>query len=409
MTDPPRPGIHVPPPSIASGGHPLPERFSAASSATVRRRRRAPHGLLFGLIAGVALIAIVATVQVTANLGYDSAAAQYADATHDVAVTKADAVEQIADLRGTTAAATSILTSEGRAITAGTDLEAALGAAVEEGETTASRAEEIAAADPPHSGAKPVVFWELFEATNRLEQQRDDAERLSQDLTAETARIADAKAAITASGVAVVSSAGEAAAGFEGAHPSARNEAVIALRTAASDAIATTAVDDGAATTYLSLQDAAAQVVATENEEMAEKAGPLRDARLEIEAFARSLAPGVLLEFDWSDVVNGAGYNGSMGGYTTWWWDDPGRANIELSNSVAEQWPAARSKALIAHEVGHAISVKCQGMYDASTQDSIEKWATAWAIGMGFTDDANGVWAYGYPPQNYIDAAAGCR
>jgi len=28
---------------------------------------------------------------------------------------------------------------------------------------------------------------------------------------------------------------------------------------------------------------------------------------------------------------------------------------------------------------------------------------------MGYTDDANGVWAYGYPPQSYIDAAAGCR
>ncbi len=53
--------------------------------------------------------------------------------------------------------------------------------------------------------------------------------------------------------------------------------------------------------------------------------------------------------------------------------------------------------------------MKCQSMYDSSTQDSIEKWATAWAISMGYTDDANGVWAYGYPPQNYIDAAAGCR
>ena len=128
-----------------------------------------------------------------------------------------------------------------------------------------------------------------------------------------------------------------------------------------------------------------------------------------MEAFARSLAPGVLLEFDWGPLVNGAGYNGSMGGYTTWWWDDPGRAVIQLSDSVAEQWPAERSRALVAHEVGHAISVKCEGMYDSSTQDSIEKWATAWAISMGFTDDANGVWAYGYPPQNYIDAAAGCR
>ena len=117
----------------------------------------------------------------------------------------------------------------------------------------------------------------------------------------------------------------------------------------------------------------------------------------------------MLIEFDWSPVVNGAGYGGSMGGLTTWWWDEPDRALIELSDSVAAQWPAERSRALVAHEVGHAISVKCEGMYDASTQDSIEKWATAWAIGMGFSDDANGVSAYGYPPQSYIDAALACR
>lgn len=179
---------------------------------------------------------------------------------------------------------------------------------------------------------------------------------------------------------------------------------MVALRTAAAAAI-----DDQAAQTFAQLESAVAQVVSTEQEEMAERAGPLRGSRLEIEAFARSIAPDVLLEFDWSPLVNGYGRNGSMGGYTTWWSDDPGRAAIELSNSVAEQWPSSRSRALLAHEVGHAISVKCRDMYDSSTQEEIERWATAWAIGMGHTDEANGVWAYGYPPQASTDAALACR
>jgi hypothetical protein len=147
----------------------------------------------------------------------------------------------------------------------------------------------------------------------------------------------------------------------------------------------------------------------SEQAELAEKAGPLQTARLEIEAFARGLAPGVLLEFDWAPIVNGFGTDGGMGGYATWWYADPGYATIELSNSVAEQWPSYRSQSLVAHEVGHAISVKCEGAYDDSTQASIEAWATAWAISMGFTDDANGTWAYGPPAQPLIDAAAGCR
>ena len=206
-----------------------------------------------------------------------------------------------------------------------------------------------------------------------------------------------------------LTSAASTAGSLESAHVSARNDSVIALRDAVEEVSASFTLDAQAVDAFASLQVASARLVESEGAELAEKAGPLLDARLEVEAFARSIAPGVLLEFDWAPIVNGFGYDGGMGGYTTWWWDEPGRAVIELSDSVAEQWPNARSQALVVHEVGHAISVKCADMYDASTQDSIEKWATAWAISMGYTDDANGVWAYGYPPQSYIDAAAGCR
>lgn len=412
-------GRHVtaasPPPVPPRGGHLLPAHFTAkvhpgaAHAPTPRPRRKPRAGLILGLAGGVLVVAALAITQLSANLGYDGAASRYAAA----ARTAAEAITVVQDdtstLRSTTEAAAQILSADNRTIALAPTVETDLTGAVAQAEATSTTAAAVLATEIPRLGTKPGWFWELFGATTLLGQHLDQVERLSSDLTAAVEEIATAGKELTESGLAALSDAGTAATAFEAAHPSARNDAVIALRNAATDAIAATTVDDATATTYLALQEAAAQVVTTEAAELAEKSGPLQGARLEIEAFARSLAPGVLLDFDWAPVVSGAGYNGSMGGYTTWWWDDPGRATIELSDSVAEQWPAERSKALVAHEVGHAISVKCQGMYDASTQDSIEKWATAWAISMGYTDDANGVWAYGYPPQNYIDAAAGCR
>lgn len=397
--------------TLRDGGHQLSVQFSAASSAPVPTppRRSTRTGLLLGLLGGAAVIAALAITQVTSNLGYDSAASQYENAAETTSSAKAQVRDEIAGLRAATDAAGRVISGGNQPIAVPDDVHARLASAVEDSTATASDADGVVATDIPAVGTKPGWFWELFGATSELDERLRDVDALADELVDASTDIEDARATVTESGLAVITTAGEAAPGFEGAHLSARTETVIALRDAAAEATAATAVDEDAATAYLALQDAAAQVIATENEELAEKAGPLLDTRLEIEAFARSLAPGVLLDFDWAPVVSGAGYNGSMGGYTTWWWGEKGRATIALSNSVAEQWPGVRSKALVAHEVGHAISVKCQSMYDSSTQDSIEKWATAWAISMGYTDDANGVWAYGYPPQNYIDAAAGCR
>ncbi len=355
------------------------------------------------------MIAALGITQLSANLGYDDTADRLDDTLRTATAVKAETDHTRDALTQATDAGHVILDVTDARIAVPEDAVSALSTAVAKGEETGAAAETLDATAFPSPGEKPVWFWELIGESAELADDENSLEDLVRDLQDASENAAEAEDAVQESGLAVLSAAAEAAAGFEAAHLSARNDAVIALRDAAADALAVKRIDAKAATTYVALQDAGAQIIATESEELAEKSGPLQGARLEIEAFARSLAPGVLLEFDWSPVVNGAGYNGSMGGYTTWWWDDPGRANIELSDSVAEQWPAERSKALVAHEVGHAISVKCQDMYDSSTQDSIEKWATAWAISMGYTDDANGVWAYGYPPQEYIDAAAGCR
>lgn len=390
------------------GIHLLPPQFGGAAHETARRRRRVPRGLIIGATAAVLVGGAFAAVQTSANLRYDDTAAAYTAAREDAQSALADLEAADAQLAATAASADALLAGNTGALMDAVPLDA-IDTAVADAGDVSTTTDEILATELAAVPTKPGWFWELFAGADDLEQAQSDAADVEDEAEAQSAAVETSDAQLSDAGVAVISSASAAAAAFETAHISARNDDVIALRNAASSTVAPTALDDDAVTRFAQLQAAAAKVVESEAAELAEKDGPLRAARLEIEAFARSLAPGVLLEFDWAPIVNGYGDQGSMGGYTTWWWDEPDRSVMLLSNSVAEQWPAARSKALVAHEVGHAISVKCEDMYDSSTQDSIEKWATAWAIGMGFTDDANGVWAYGYPPQSYIDAAYGCR
>ncbi|OAN38406.1 hypothetical protein [Microbacterium sp. H83] len=395
-------GFVDPPP----GGHTLPPVFHSASPAQRRPRRRA--GWLLGAL-GILLVAgILSALQVAANLGYDEARSDFDD-TRTSTRSAMSVVQGAADMVAGTAEVADLLLQSDSGVLVDPAARDALTAAVGDAREADEAARRLLGESIPGAGPKPSFFWELFAASEGLAERTDDLERVGRDLAAQSPELDTANASLTDAGLAVLGSAATAASSFEAAHLSAKNDAVIALRDAATDVTLASALDDQAVGALVALQDAAGQVVASEQAELAEKAGPLQSVRLEIEAFARSLAPGVLIEFDWSPVVNNAGFNGSMGGLTTWWWDEPDRAVIELSNSVAEQWPADRSKALVAHEVGHAISVKCEDMYDSTTQDSIEKWATAWAIGMGFSDDANGVWAYGYPPQSYIDAALACR
>ncbi|MGH8955905.1 MAG: hypothetical protein ACRDVF_12920 [Microbacterium sp.] len=389
-----------------AGGHALPPHFASTDGAAPNRRGRR-IGFMLGA-AGVLVAAAVGVLQVTANLGYDGARAEF-DAAAASARDSATTVQQELDTLTSVIDVADLLKTADTGVLTVPSARDALTTASTDAEEAAGPAEELLTEPLPSADSKPSAFWELFAASDQLAVDAGDLDELAADLDAATPAMTAASAEVTEAGVALLRSAADAAPAFESAHLSAKNDAVIALRDAASRVPDTMLLDATAVESLVSMQDAAGQVVATEQAELAEKAGPLQGDRLEIEAFARSLAPGVLLEFDWNQIVNNAGSNGSMGGLTTWWWDDPDRAAIELSNSVAEQWPADRSKALIAHEVGHAISVKCEDMYDSSTQDSIEKWATAWAISMGFTDDANGVWAYGYPPQSYIDAAYGCR
>ncbi|WP_314095197.1 hypothetical protein [Microbacterium foliorum] len=388
------------------GGHLLPAHL--AGPVPTARRRRPRRGVVLALLGALIVVGGLGGLQLTASLGYDDSRAQFAQALDTAEGRAAEIRRTTYELISIADAASQLVELDSGMLTDPQTKEQ-LAASVASASETTSTTGELLDEDLPDAEAKPVTFWDLFAASTALRTDAEVLERLDTELADESPALDAASSDLMESGLTFLGSAADAAAPFEAAHISAKNDDVIALRNAAASVSEVTALDEGSVSSFTALQDAAAQVVTSENAELAEKAGPLQGVRLEVEAFARSLAPGVLIEFDWSPVVNGAGYGGSMGGLTTWWWDEPDRALIELSDSVAAQWPAERSRALVAHEVGHAISVKCEGMYDASTQDSIEKWATAWAIGMGFSDDANGVSAYGYPPQSYIDAALACR
>jgi len=393
------------------GSHQLASTFGGVTTAhdAGRPPRRSGAARVIVAVLGVIVLGtICAGVQWGANVGYDEALIAFDDAVDDTASSQADLVDALATLTATTDAAAVVIDADSGALMDPAAKES-LAAAIADAEEAESEGSTSAEESLPQSGEKPYWAWELFGEIAELNADRDDVGQMLDEYETAGDRAVETADAVQETGTAAVLSAADAAGGFEAAHISARNLDILALRDAAERVSAASALDETAADAYVYLESSAAAMLTSEKAEIAEKQGPLHDARLEVEAFARDLAPGVLLDFDWSPLVNGYGEADSMGGYATWWYSDPGYATIELSNSVAEYWPGERSRALVAHEVGHAISVKCEGMYDDSSQENIEAWATAWAISMGFTDTANGTSAYGPPPQSLIDAAAGCR
>lgn len=201
----------------------------------------------------------------------------------------------------------------------------------------------------------------------------------------------------------------ESALAVESANFSAENPPHLAFRAAVADL--DIATDDAIADYLVGYLDAAHALEASHAEEIAEKSGPLLDLRLAVEDFARSIAGGVLLDFDWAVTVNGYGTGGSYGGTSYWNSAEGGYATITLSDSVATMWPGAGVQSLVTHEVGHAILSKCTDLYFGTEYDqgNEESWATAWAIGMGYTADGSGESIYGRPAQGLIDLSTQCR
>lgn len=399
------------PVSPLAGGHDLESSVGGIvvpESASARARRRGHRGPVLVVIGVVVVGLMCAGVQWTANVGYDDALIAFEDAVDDAESAQAGLADALSALAQTTDAAATVIDAD-----SGTLMDASakeqFATAVEQASDAETEAVALIGEALPQPAEKPSWAWELFGETGRLNVDRDEVDEKVEQIGSASETIDETSDAVHETGAAAVLSAAAAADSFEAAHVSARNRDILSLRDAAEQLSGAEALDATTADAYVELEASAAAMLASEQAEIAEKQGPLYETRLQIEAFARELAPGVLLDFDWSALVNGYGEADSMGGYATWWYGDPGYATIELSNSVAEYWPSDRSQALVAHEVGHAISVKCEGMYDDSDENTIEAWATAWAISMGFHNEANGTSAYGAPPQSMIDLAAGCR
>lgn len=272
-------------------------------------------------------------------------------------------------------------------------------------------AKALIPARPPAKITKPFLFWDAQAAADRLRSEAADARRNATALSSAEKKVEESTTAVQAAGSTALTAAADRAAAAEAANVPATNERVLALRSMVTQVKSLAApLQERITTAYPALVLAVQKLQDSHTATLAAEAGPLEDSRLQLEAFARSLAPGVLMDFEWADLVNGkGGPNDYLSGETEWWYDQGGYATIRLSNSIAEDWPSDAAHAIVAHEVGHAITVRCRTMYDTTNAQTAEAWATAWAISMGYTNDANGTSAYGAPPESLIQTAAGCR
>ncbi len=267
-----------------------------------------------------------------------------------------------------------------------------------------------ALAEPREADALPDFPWDRARAAEQIEARADAARNALHDLQTEIEAVATASTAVDSAAAAFFGSAAPASEAVLAANISAENEPKVALQRTAANVSQLTQLTGSSAAIVITYVDAATALAASQQEELDEKAGPLLMSRLDVEQFARELAPGLMVDFDWAPIVAGSGAGLSVGG-TAHWWMDPGYATITLSDSVAELWGTQYDdmvRALVAHEVGHALTIRCGELYDSSTQENIEEWATAWAIVQGYTGEGNGVSVYGEPSQSMLDAARGC-
>ncbi|WP_127820092.1 hypothetical protein [Microbacterium sp. CPCC 204701] len=362
-----------------------------------------------GALAVIVLAALAAFVHASADETFDAAQARLEFAAEE----EADAHRALT--AAVSAAERSVLSGE-RIVAAASeelvhpDARSALGEALA---TLSGGADEARAVleDEVDDGdvRKPMWMWELFAEASALDERREAATSSAEDSSDVERTLDDRHDRLTETAVALYASTIAAADALEAANVSARAAAVLDFRDAADRVAQQDGVGSDAAVAF-SLYATNAEILASSAQsELAEKAGPLLATRLEIEAYARSIAGGVVLDFDWAPVVAGTGGSRGIGGTAAWNSARGGSSTITLSHSVAEWWPNADSRALVTHEVGHAITSKCHDRFDSQDRDANEEWATAWAISMGHTAQGNGVQAYGHPSQEMIDLAATCR
>ena len=143
------------------------------------------------------------------------------------------------------------------------------------------------------------------------------------------------------------------------------------------------------------------------------KQDPAYPVRAQIEEYARSIAHGVTLDFEWHQEVSGRGEDW-YSGTAQYRYEDGGWATIDLNFTIQEGWADGDvdARAVVTHEVGHTQVVRpeCKPLFDGPVfNEDDEMWATAWAISMGFDVGGSGIEAYGRPSDEQIAVAGQCR
>lgn len=257
----------------------------------------------------------------------------------------------------------------------------------------------------------PAPAWERYADLWRLVELIPSRDEAADRFDAAIDRVADGTRTIAETSEALISGTEELAAAALDASPSATYR----FRTAAEEAIAglrhSAHGSSGAADRFTALAAAIADVRASHAaEEERRNAHPLR---AEIEAFARSIASGVELEFAWAYEVAGLSSDSWYSGTAEFKADGVGWGLISLTESIEREWSAdENAKAVVVHEVGHTqvLRDECYAIFTAEPfGGDHEMWATAWAIGMGYDLPGAGIEAYGRPSDAQIAAAAGCR
>lgn len=282
--------------------------------------------------------------------------------------------------------------------------------------TKASKGLTFAPFDPPQvdPGSPDLMPWSVSADVQRTLQLAKQEEAVRRTRAAELKALTAAQKAV-ATGAAAVSAEltahGEQVLTVD---TSATYESKIALRHAIDDAktqVSAASIVDGSR--LLAVIAAIDGVTAAQAAGEAAKQDPAYPVRAQMEAYARSIARGVTLDFQWHEKVSGLG-EGWYSGTTMYHEEDGGWATIDLNFSLQEGWSQGdvNAKALITHEVGHAQVVRpeCEPLFEGPAfQRDDEMWATAWAIAMGFDVPGSGIEAYGRPSDQQIAVAGQCR
>lgn len=379
-------------------------------------RRTAVLGVVVGLVL-VVLVVVLAVQAAAKQRRVDAAVAEYTSAS--------EAFEQALGDARTAASVESGAVAEATASVAEAD---ALLAAAEDGFVGAARKGDLALATDhartvlatvaPESGptdlkemvVKPRVVDDLLAAAASLEGAADLLAAAADERDARAGELSGAALSTETAGELLLASLPEEAEALITSFGSATNDARIALREVTASLTSPVELSAASATTVGLYVTQAKGLQASHAAEEAEKAGALYERRKVVEDFARSIAGGVMLDFDWAPVVNGFGDGGSHGGTATWNTAHGGFSTITLSDSVARTWgEEPYGQAVTVHEVGHAITGKCYELFSTEFGSDDEVWATAWAIGMGYDVNGSGESLYGRPSDELIASSTRCR